>query len=156
MNVGIIVHSHTGNTLSVAQNLKQTLSSAGHAVSIERVSALNDEEADVQKIKLNEIPDVGLYDVLLFGAPVRGFSLSPVMQAYLAGIQSLGGKKTACFVTQFFPFAWMGGQRALRQMCDICKNKGASLYGTGIVNWSRAKAREKQIEAMAGKLCVFN
>ena len=155
MNVGIIVHSHTGNTLCVAQHLKEALSSAGHAVSIQSVSALNDEEPDVRKIRLHEMPDIGIYEVLLFGAPVRGFSLSSVMQAYLAGIRSLDGKKTACFVTQFFPYAWMGGQRALGQMCDICKNKNASLYGTGIINWSKAKARKKQIKAMAERFCTF-
>ncbi len=154
MNIGIIIHSHTGNTLSVAQKVKEKLSAAGHSVSIQRVSAANDDESDVQKIRLAEKPDAGAYDVLLFGAPVRGFSLSPVMQAYLTGIGPLHGKKAGCFITHFFPYAWMGGKRALEQLCGIVKAKGAAVYGTGIVHWSKAASRDEQIEAVAGKLSV--
>jgi flavodoxin len=152
MNIGIIIHSQTGNTLSVAQKLKEKLSAAGHSVSIQRVSAANDGETNVQNIKLTEKPDAGAYDVLLFGAPVRGFSLSPVMKAYLGCIGQLRGKKTGCFITHYFPYAWMGGNQALGQLCGIVKAKGASVYGTGMVHWSRAATRETQIEAVAGKL----
>ncbi len=31
MKIGIIVHSHTGNTLSVAQKIKERLVSGGHS-----------------------------------------------------------------------------------------------------------------------------
>jgi flavodoxin len=112
MQIGIIVHSNTGNTLLVAERLMEKLSSLGHRVSIERVSAINDDEQDVQNIRLSKKPEPGAYDVLIFGAPVRGFSLSPVMRAYLSGV-TLSGKKTACFITQGFPSPWMGGNRAL-------------------------------------------
>lgn len=152
MKIGIIVHSHTGNTLHVAQRLQEKLSAAGYSASIQRVSATNDDEGDVQKIRLSQKPDVNAFDVLIFGAPVRGFSLSPVMQAYLSGIGSLANKKTACFLTQFFPSPRMGGNRALRQLVDICRGKGAALYGTGIVNWSNAAKREKLIQAVVDDL----
>lgn len=152
MNIGIILHSRTGNTLCVAQKLQEKLLAAGHSVSIQRVSAANDDEADVQKIRLLEKPDAGAYDALLFGAPVRGFSLSPVMQAYLLGIGPLRGKKAGCFMTQFFPYFWMGGKRALAQMCGLVKAKGAALGETGVVQWSRAASRNAQIEAVAARL----
>lgn len=154
MKVGIIVHSRTGNTLCVAQRLQDKLTAAGHSVSIQRVCAANDEESDVRKIRLTESPDVSVYDVTIYGAPVRGFALSPVMQAYMFGIGSLGGKKTACFMTQAFPYPWMGGTRALKQMLEICQSKGAALYGSGIVNWSNAAKREKLIKAVIEKLCI--
>lgn len=152
MNIGILVHSRTGNTRCVAQKLMEKLSAAGHTVSIESVAAANDDEPDVQKILLTDKPDVSQYDALLFGAPVRGFSLSPVMQVYLAGVGPLHGKKVGCFITHFFPYAWMGGNRALSQLCEIVKAKGAVVYGTGIVHWSRFASRENQIEAVAAKL----
>ena len=155
MKVGIVVHSHTGNTLMVAQKLKDKLLAAGHSVSLLKVSALNDEEGDAQKIRLAEKPDVSGYDAVLFGAPVRGFSLSPVMQAYLSQIGSLSGKKAACFLTQHFPHPWMGGNRAMKQMLTLCQSKGATVYGTGIVNWSNAGNREKLIQAVVGKLGVL-
>jgi flavodoxin len=155
MKIGIIVHSQSGNTLSVAQRLNEKLSAAGYSVSIQRVSAINDDESDIQKIRLNEKPEIGAYDVLLFGAPVRGFSLSPVMQAYLSGISSLDGKKAGCFITQGLPVPWMGGNRALKQMVDICKGKGVTPYGTGIVNWPNAEKREKLIQTVVEKLCMI-
>lgn len=152
MNIGIIIHSQTGNTRCVAQKLKEKFSAAGHTVSIESVSAANDGESDVQKIRLTAKPDVSTYDALLFGAPVRGFSLSPVMKAYLAGIGPLRGKKVGCFMTQFFHFAWMGGNRALSQLCETVQAKGAIVYGSGIIQWSRAASRDDQIEAVVAKL----
>jgi flavorubredoxin len=155
MKIGIIVHSCTGNTLCVAQRLQEKLSAAGHSASIQRVSAINDDESDAQKIRLSQKPDVSAYDVLIFGAPVRGFSLSPVMQAYLSGIGSLANKKTACFLTEFFPSPRMGGNRALKQMVDACRSKGAALYGTGIVNWSNAVKRERLIVASVDKLSAI-
>lgn len=152
MKVGIIVHSHTGNTLYVAQRLQEKLSAAGHSASIRRVSALNDDERDAQKIRLSQKPDISAYDVLIFGAPVRSFSLSPVMQAYLSGVGSLANKKTSCFLTQFFPSPRMGGNRALKQLVDICRSKGAVPYGSGIVNWSNAAKREKLIAVVVNEL----
>lgn len=145
MRVGIIVHSVTGNTLSVAEKLREQLIAAGHAVSLEKVVAANDLEPDIQKIQLNTLPDASNYDVMLFGAPVRGLSFSPVMQAYLATISSMQGKQVGCFVTQAFPFAWMGGNRAIGQAVEICKAKGAHVYGTGVINWLGATKREQLI-----------
>ncbi len=152
MNIGIIIHSQTGNTRMVAQKLKERLTAAGHTVSLQSVSAANDGEADVSKIMLTEKPDVSPYDVLLFGAPVRGFMLSPVMQAYISGLKSLQGKKVGCFMTHFFPFAWMGGNSAMNQLLKAVQNKGAAVYGTAIVHWSKAATRQAQIEAAAAKL----
>ena len=48
MNIGIIIHSQTGNTRCVAQKLKEKFSAAGHTVSIESISAANDGESDLQ------------------------------------------------------------------------------------------------------------
>lgn len=152
MNIGIIIHSQTGNTRIVAQKLKEKLIAAGHTVSLQSVSASNDSEASAAKIMLLEKPDVSPYDVLLFGAPVRGFSLSPVMQAYLNAIGTLKGKKAGCFLTHFFPYAFMGGNRALNQLCQSVQKKGAAVYGTAIVHWSKAATRQDQIEAAAAKL----
>lgn len=152
MKIGIIVHSHTGNTLSVAEKLKEKFLSAGHSVSLHRVSAHNPEETNVQKIQLNERPEIRSYDVLLFGAPVNAFSLSPVMQSYLSAIESLKSKKVACFMTQSFPFPWMGGNRSLKQMTDICQSKGAHPYEIGIVNWTKMPKLEKRINTVVEKL----
>jgi NAD(P)H dehydrogenase (quinone) len=152
MNIGIIVHSHTGHTRLAATKLQEALAAAGHTVSIHSVSAMNDAEADYQKVRLNERPDVSAFDALFFGAPVRGFSLSPVMKAYLSAIGPLDGKQIACFVTQSLPYPLLGGNRSVRQMRALCRKKGSDPFGTGVINWSKAEVREKQMEAMAGDL----
>ena len=40
MNIGMIIHSQTGNTHSVAMKLKEKLSAAGHAVDLERLKVV--------------------------------------------------------------------------------------------------------------------
>lgn len=152
MKIGIIVYSKTGNTNSVAQKLMERLIKAGHYVTIEHVSAVNDEQTDLDKIELKTIPDVGAYDALIFASPVRGGSLSQVMTAYLSRVASLQGKKVACFVTQLFLFKWMGGNRSIEQMKRICVLKGAEVLGSGIVNWS-SLSRNKKIVEMVEKFC---
>jgi hypothetical protein len=44
MNIGIIVHSETGNTHSVATTLKEKLAAAGHTVSIERLKVVGESK----------------------------------------------------------------------------------------------------------------
>lgn len=144
MKIGIIVYSRTGNTLSVAKRLEEKLMAAGHDVKIEKVTAVNDGEMDAGKIQLSNIPDASAYDTLIFGSPVRGFSLSAAMNAYLSQLAVLKEKNVFCYVTQAFPFPSMGGNRAIEQMKKICESKGVKVSKTGIVNWSNIR-REKMI-----------
>lgn len=150
MKVGIIVHSHTGNTLSVAQRLKEVLAAAGHLVSIERVEAIDENPNAAINVKLKNIPDTSAYDILIFGAPVRGFSLSPVMKAYLAQIPTLNEKRVGCFLTQAFPHPSMGGNRAMGEFKKACEAKNGNVIQAGIVNWSLG--REKKIANILEKL----
>lgn len=143
MKIGIIVHSHTGNTLSVAQKLMDKLLAEGHSVSLERVEAINEDQNEAGKVKLKSVPVTDGYDLLIFGAPVRGFSLSPVMAAYLSKMKPITGKKVACFLTQAFPHPAMGGNRAMGQMKELCCSKGVEVCGTGIVNWSNINRRRR-------------
>jgi hypothetical protein len=72
------------------------------------------------------------------------------MSQYLNNFESLQGKKVACFVTQFFPYPWMGGNNAIKQMSGLCEKKGAIISGTGVVNWKN-KRRENMIEDVVEK-----
>lgn len=152
MKVGIIVHSKTGNTLHVAQKIVGKLKSEGHLASIEQIIADNDDETDIQKIKLQKLPNVNVYDALIFGAPVRGFSLSPVMQAYLSKCPTFQGKRISCFVTQYLPYPWMGGNRAIEQMKVLCESKNTKILCSSIVNWKNKK-RDEMISETVNKLC---
>ena len=48
------------------------------------------------------------------------------------------------FMTEFFPFPWMGGKNALKQMTALCDEHGADVIGSGVINWKNPH-RERQI-----------
>lgn len=150
MNVGMIVYSQTGNTYSVAQKLEEKLAAAGHAVTLERIEVIG-EVAPGQPVQFKTLPDPTKYDALVFGSPVQAFSLCQAMVEYLKQVESLQGKKVALLVTEFFPYPWMGGNRAVRQMTRLCKSKSATICGSGIVNWSKRR-REQQIVEVVDEL----
>ncbi len=154
MKVGIIVYSNTGNTLSVAQKIEEALKSAGHTVSIDRVEPESDKQSPGTPIKLKSAPDVSPYDALIFASPVHAFSLAPVMKQYLSEISGLSGKKVSCFVTQQLKKAWMGGNRAIKQIGSACKAKGAEVTASGIVHWS-SSARENLIQEVVKRLSAI-
>ena len=147
MKIGIIIHSQTGHTLSVGELLAKSLVDAGHEATVKRVAAENEDPQKVANLSLSSVPDVSGYDLLIFGAPVHGFSLSPVMKQYLAGPAQPDGKQVSCFVTQQLKKRWMGGNHAIRQMCSLCGAKGAQVRHTGIVNWSSPE-RQTQIDGI--------
>ena len=89
--------------------------------------------------------------MLIFGAPVQAFSLAPAMNAYMSNIPSLKEKKVGCFVTQFFPYSWMGGKRTIGQIKKMCEFKGAEIFDFGIINWSN-KNRKNMITNTINKL----
>jgi len=151
MNVGIIVYSWSGNTLFVAKKLEERLSATGHSVNLKEVKLTQERKQGERKFQLEVLPDVEPYEALVFGSAVEAFSLSPVLTEYLKRIGSLEGKKVACLVTQFFPYPWMGGNRAIRQMRKLCKSKGATVVGSGVVNWAKRR-REKTTAAAVERL----
>ncbi len=150
MKICLVIHSHTGNTYSVAQKIKDKLEAGGHSTTIERLVPVDAKQTKVSQIQLKNLPDISGYDVIIFGGPVNGFSLSSVMVVYLSQVASLQGKKVAGFVTQYFPYPWMGGNRAIGQMKEFCENKGADIIGTGVINWSK-KDRENIINELVDK-----
>jgi len=153
MHIGIIVYSQTGNTLSVAEKLKERLTAAGHTVSLEKVTVAGGRKQGDRNFQLETLPDPGPYEAVVFGSAVEAFSLSPVLTAYLKQIGSLRGKKVACLVTEFFPYPWMGGNRATRRMRKLCQSKGAAVCGSGVVNWAkfrRDKTTARAVDRLSG------
>ena len=151
MNIGIIIYSRTGNTLAVAEKVRDACLAQGHTAAIERITAEDESPSSKLPVQLKTKPDPALFDAVIFGAPVQGFSLSPIMKAYLAQMPQFASKKASCFVTQHFPKPWMGGKQAIKQMCHGCEAKGANVAETGIVNWT-SKSRDSQIADVASKL----
>ena len=47
----------------------------------------------------------------------------------------------------------MGGSRAIRQMRKLCQSKGATVVGSGVVNWvkfRREKTTARAIDRLSG------
>lgn len=153
MKIGMIVHSQTGNTLSVAQKLQEKLSAAGHEVTLEHLKTIGEVSPGQQNVRFENVPGTEDYDVLVFGSPVQAFSLAPGMKAYMKQLPSLGGRDVALLVTQHFRYKWMGGKRAVRQLTRLCEEVGGNVCEAGIVNWSNRR-REEQIVEVTERLAT--
>lgn len=135
VKIGIIVHSQTNNTYSVAEKLQKKLQEAGNEANIETVDIVGGNKPGSKDIQIEKSPDVTGYDGLVFGSPVHAFSLAPAMKIYLEQISSLQDKKVALYVTKGLPLKFTGGTRAIGQMEKICESKGAEVLVTDIVIW---------------------
>jgi len=150
MNIGIILYSYSGNTLSVGERLKVELEKKGHEVHLERIRAVNEDPNNRVPVQLSNSPDLSQYDEIILGAPVNAFSLNPIMKTYLLNQPSLENKKISCFVTQHFAKPWMGGNRAVKQISKLVYNKNGSVVRSDIINWSNVK-REEQISCLISR-----
>jgi menaquinone-dependent protoporphyrinogen IX oxidase len=149
MNVGIIVYSQTGHTLSVAAKLEEALSAAGHAATLERVKPSGPARPGAKDLQLKTKPDIDAYEALVFCSPVWGGTLASPMASYLEQVASLQDKKVACLATHLFPPA-LGGKQTLAQMENICASKGATVCGSGSVGWLRFGRQRKIAEVVDG------
>ncbi len=150
MKIGIIVYSQTGNTLNVAEKIKEALTEKKYDATIEQVTK-DLTQSTASKIVLDNCPDINKYDILIFGAPVHGFNLALEMQEYLQQINSLESKRVSTFITHHFSLAWLGGTRSLKQMDTSVKNKGSLTGISGIINWSN-KNRNIEIEELVKRI----
>ena len=114
---------------------------------IEQLKTIGEEktnENNSANITLKSYPDPQAHDLLIIAGPVRGASASPVLKHYFSRVGQFENKPTLLFVTEFFPFPWMGGKNALKQMTALCAEHGAEVIGSGVINWKNPH-RERQI-----------
>ena len=132
MTIGIIVHSKTGHTLLVAEQLRDKLLSSGH---------------DTVLIRIEDRPAFDRFDTLVLGSHTEGFALAPEMASYLKSLpeNALDRKKTALLITHAFPFHAMGGNQAMWGFKILAQNLGAFIASEEIIDWSNP-GRNRQIE----------
>jgi hypothetical protein len=70
------------------------------------------------------------------------------MTKYFEQMEAPDDLKAALLITEYFPYPWMGGNRAVRQATRICGSKGVELCGSGIVNWSKSRREEQIVEVV--------
>lgn len=154
MKVLAVVHSLTGNTLYVVNRLIEKIKVSTAQIEIEKLEPVGGEdtrEVNLNKIKLLRKFNPVDFDTLILACPVRGFSMSSVLKAYMAMSAPFNEKKVVCLVTHYFPFAWMGGTHAIKQMVEEVTSMGGEVIGTGIINW-KGVGREGQIEKVTNAL----
>ncbi len=142
MNIGIIVCSHTGNTLSVAAKLKENLATHGHMVTLEKI-----EDDTLSKINTSLINS---WDAVIFCSYVQGGAPAVPMKSYLEGVPSLQGKRVACLVTGAFP-SCIGRKQTINYIKQACELKGAKICGIGSVGWWSFN-RSRQISEVVNHL----
>lgn len=135
MNIQIIVHSQTGNSLHVANMLKLNLESDTAVVAMTHIQADDEKIMDPDQIKITALPDLKQADVLIIGGPVRGFGPSPAVKKAIRSLGSLKGKKVVLYVTEFFPFDFMGGKQTINAMTKMIEQKGGTVKLTRIIHW---------------------
>lgn len=147
MKVALVFYSETGNTLSVAELIQAALKARGHEAVLQRLVPIGEVHPGVKDVKFESLPDLVGYDRIIFGSPVQAFSLCPAMSSYLSSAPSMDGKMAVLFLTEGFPYPWLGGNRAMAKMENLLKSKGAAVKRAGIVHWTR-KDRPKQIDSV--------
>lgn len=154
MKIGIIVYSHTGNTLSVAWKIEQAIRAAGHEVRTEKVEPVIDNPNSDTPAELKSSPDVDQYDAVVFASPVHAFSLSRIMKHYLLQLPDLTGKSPL--------FRDTATEKAVdgREPCGPPDKRRMQEKGsTGHIGWCRQlvrENRESQIEDIVRRMSVFS
>ena len=114
MKIAVVIYSYTGNSFSIGQKIVRFLLNQNHEAQLIRVNVTDDQPSKTD-VQLGNIESVAPFDKVIFGSPVRAFSLAPAMVKYLKQVESLSGKTVSCFVTKQLPFSWTGGTSADRK-----------------------------------------
>ena len=153
MDIGILVYSYTGNTLQVAEKIKEKIISNGDTAEIHQITCKNSEPNSKVPMELDMIPDVTKYDKLIIGAPINAFSVCNALKLYFSK-KSINASQVNVFVTQHFKCAMFGGNRGIKQISNFASKQGATVLNSAIIHWS-SKNRERQITESTELLSRF-
>jgi flavodoxin len=153
MKIGIVVHSNSGHTQTVAEELRDRLASNGLDVTLHPLKTAGTARPGTANISLRSRPTLAGYDRLVIGSPVNGGKMSAAMAAYLNGVPSLKGQQVAFLLTHFFRRAW-GAEQTIERMAKLCESKGAGVMGWADVRWPNLR-RRRDIRRAVDKLAEF-
>jgi len=146
MKIGLLVHSVTGNTLSVMKKLKTVLEEKGHEADLKEIKTAVKVEMGQKEAEFIENPSPAGYDAVVFGSHTEAFQLETAMQLYFKQVEGIEGLKIACISTHQFPFEWLGGNSTVRKMKNMCEAKGGDVIGTAVIEWSPESKRQTKID----------
>jgi flavodoxin len=149
MKVAIVFYSFSGNTKRVCLYLKEVLQAKGHRVDLEDVKPLREERdffrqcrqaffrrlPELQKLNL----EISRYEFIIVASPVWAFTYAPALRTYLKAVGDLSSKKAGCFVTYH---SGAGAQRALRELANLVRKKGAEVLSSLGLSGERCRDKE--------------
>jgi len=139
MKAIVIVHSETGNTKLFADSIKNSIEKRNIECTLVQIKTdipMRNYNPSKQSITITNMPEVEGFDYVLVGGPVMGFQANPVIMKCLREMKSLSGKKFIPFVTQHFPFKFMGGSNAISMMSKSAEKSGAVVLSGSVINIS--------------------
>jgi len=148
MITNFYIHSQTGNTLAAANTLFGIARDTGGTAELAVIVPSSEQETDPAKITISPVPDCSGADLIVIGGPVHGASATAAVRKAISEMTGMKDKPVVLFVTEFFPFAWMGGSRAVKQMEEAAAARGAKIVCKEIIHWKR-RDRQKQLDAFA-------
>lgn len=156
MNISIVIYSHGGNTLKLAEIARDKLINDGHKVDLVRFDttpALDTKNpVNANQLKLVNLASVQDADAVVIGGPVWAFR--PVAPLPLA-IKELGGqlkgKPVLAFVTHSFPWAWLTGTSSVNTLRRLAADQGAKAL-PGVVLSGAGKQKQESYEAAAEQI----
>jgi flavodoxin len=158
MNIGIIIYSSSGHTVTVAKTIAERFRKDGHDVDIKLLLATGMPRPGSKRFSISNAPtseDIDGYDAIVFGGPVWFFRASPVILKFLGRIENLGEKKVIPFVTQLSPWPSFGGNQALRSMEFRLKGSGGKVLPGEVIPYFFGPDKQKlsgALERMFGNL----
>ncbi len=127
MNIGIFYYSATGTTEQFAHTIADALIKEKNHVELVKIETNVKVTEPHQQFEILNHADCSKYDIILFGGPVWAFSACPVVICYIERSKGLSNKKIMPFATMGFPFRFLGGNRALKQMGKVIKRMNGNL-----------------------------
>lgn len=130
MNIGIVVHSQSGHTATLAKAIAEKFRQNNHEVDIMPLLTTGLAKPGSRHFTICNAPDqeeLERFDAILFGGPVWGFKASPVIKEFLSWMKKIDTKKVASFVTYGLPWPSCGANQAIRSMNQELRASGGTV-----------------------------
>ncbi|MDD3803207.1 MAG: hypothetical protein PHW02_02320 [bacterium] len=137
MKILIVFYSETGNTKLFAEEVKKAVEKKNivcDMIQIETDVPARNYNPSNQVLNIKNMPDAEGYDYVILGGPVMAFRANYATMKCIKEINGIKGKKFIPFVTQHFPFPFMGGTNAISMMSKEAKKAGAEVLEGSIIN----------------------
>ncbi len=127
MHIGVFYYSVTGTTEEFARLIANALLKENHHVEISKLMTNPELTKPESKFEILNIPDRTKFDILILGGPVWAFRACPVVLEFIRKSNGIAGKKFIPFVTMGFPFKFLGGTNAIKQMHNTAQKSGCDV-----------------------------